>query len=135
MLTEKIIQFKVHSNSSGNLCVYESGDKVPFDIKRIFTVTAKKNEIRGNHSHKICKQLLVCVSGEIEVTCDDGLNQRIYRLSEMGKGLLIPAGIWAFEKYINEGSVLMVLCDQAYEKDDYIFNYEEFKKTIRIKIK
>ena len=135
MLTEKIIQFDVHSNSSGNLCVYETDYKVPFDIKRIFTVMAKKNEIRGNHSHKICQQLLVCVSGEIEVTCDDGLNQRIYRLSEMGKGLLIPAGIWAFEKYINEGSVLMVLCYQAYEKDDYIFNYEEFKKTIRIEIK
>ena len=135
MLKEKIIQFEVHSNSSGNLCVYESDDGVPFDIKRIFTVMAKKNEIRGNHAHKICQQLLVCVSGEIEVICDDGLNQRIYRLSEMGKGLLIPARIWAFEKYINEGSVLMVLCDQAYEKNDYIFNYEEFKKTIRIKIK
>ena len=129
MLKEKIIQFEVHSNSSGNLCVYESDDGVPFDIKRIFTVMAKKNEIRGNHAHKICQQLLVCVSGEIEVTCDDGLNQRIYRLSEMGKGLLIPAGIWASEKYINEGSVLMVLCDQAYEKNDYIFNYEEFKKN------
>ena len=129
MLKEKIIQFEVHSNSSGNLCVYESDDGVPFDIKRIFTVMAKKNEIRGNHAHKICQQLLVCVSGEIEIICDDGLNQRIYRLSEMGKGLLIPAGIWATEKYINEGSVLMVLCDQAYEKNDYIFNYEEFKKN------
>jgi len=129
MSKEKIIQFEVHSNSSGNLCVYESDDKVPFDIKRIFTVTAKKNEIRGNHSHKICQQLLVCVSGEIEVICDDGLNQRIYRLSEMGKGLLIPAGIWATEKYINEGSVLMVLCDRIYDKNDYIFNYEEFKKN------
>ena len=129
MLKEKIIQFEVHSNSSGNLCVYESDDKVPFDIKRIFTVTAKKNEIRGNHAHKICQQLLVCVSGEIEVICDDGLNQRIYRLSEMGKGLLIPAGMWATEKYINEGSVLMVLCDRIYDKNDYIFNYEEFKKN------
>lgn len=129
MLKEKIIQFEVHSNSSGNLCVYETDDGVPFDIKRIFTVMAKKNEIRGNHAHKICQQLLVCVSGEIEVICDDGLNQRIYRLSEMGKGLLIPPGIWASEKYINEGSVLMVLCDQAYEKNDYIFNYEEFKKN------
>ena len=129
MLKEKIIQFEVHSNSSGNLCVYESDDGVPFDIKRIFTVMAKKNEIRGNHAHKICQQLLVCVSGEIEVICDDGLNQRIYRLSEMGKGLLIPAGIWAFEKYINEGSVLMVLCDRIYDKNDYIFNYEEFKKN------
>jgi len=129
MLKEKIIQFEVHSNSTGNLCVYESDDGVPFDIKRIFTVMAKKNEIRGNHAHKICQQLLVCVSGEIEVICDDGLNQRTYRLSEMGKGLLIPPGIWASEKYINEGSVLMVLCDQAYEKNDYIFNYEEFKKN------
>ena len=129
MLKEKIIQFEVHSNSSGNLCVYESDDGVPFDIKRIFTVMAKKNEIRGNHAHKICQQLLVCVSGEIEVICDDGLNQRIYRLSEMGKGLLIPAGMWATEKYINEGSVLMVLCDRIYDKNDYIFNYEEFKKN------
>jgi len=129
MLKEKIIQFEVHSNSSGNLCVYESDDGVPFDIKRIFTVMAKKNEIRGNHAHKICQQLLVCVSGEIEVICDDGLNQRIYRLSKMGKGLLIPAGMWATEKYINEGSVLMVLCDRIYDKNDYIFNYEEFKKN------
>ena len=133
MLKEKIIQFEVHSNSSGNLCVYESDDGVPFDIKRIFTVMAKKNEIRGNHSHKICQQLLVCVSGEIEVTCDDGLNQRIYKLNEMGKGLIIPAGIWASEKYIHEGSVLMVLCDCPYDKDDYIYNYENFKKISRTK--
>lgn len=129
MLTEKIIQFEVHSNSSGNLCVYESGDKVPFDIKRVFTVMAKKNEIRGNHSHKICQQLLVCVSGEIEVICDDGLNQRKYKLNEMGKGLKIPAGIWSSQKYIHERSVLMVLCDRIYDKNDYIFNYEEFEKN------
>ena len=133
MIAEKIIKFEIHSNSTGNLCVYETGEKVPFDIKRIFTVTAKKNEIRGNHSHKICQQLLVCVSGEIEVACDDGLNQRIYRLSEMSKGLLIPAGIWASQKYIHADSVLMVLCDQSYDQCDYIFDYEEFKKLISIK--
>jgi hypothetical protein len=47
----------------------------------------------------------------------------------MGKGLLIPSSIWASQKYIHEGSVLMVLCDRIYDKNDYIFNYEEFKKN------
>ena len=122
---------KINKISDKNCSLYYFNKLNSFvkNLKRVFFLKAKKNCFRGNHAHKICQQLLVCVSGEIEVICDDGLNQRIYRLSEMGKGLLIPPGIWASEKYINEGSVLMVLCDQAYEKNDYIFNYEEFKKN------
>lgn len=129
MPIEKLIQFSLHENDTGSLCAYESGDLVPFDIKRIFTVIANENEIRGNHAHKKCSQLLVCVSGEIEVVCENGLEKSVYHLSNMGQGLLIPAGIWASEKYILEGSVLMVLCDRGYESDDYIHDYEGFKKS------
>ena len=130
MPKETLIQFSLNTNDSGSLCAYESGDLVPFDIQRIFTVVAKKNEVRGNHSHKLCSQLLVCVSGEIEVTCDNGTNKSIYQLNNLGQGLLIPAGIWASEKYIYDDSVLIVLCDRGYEKDDYIHDYEAYKKNI-----
>ena len=130
MSVEKLIQFSIHENDSGSLCVYESSDLVPFEIKRIFTVIANKNEVRGNHAHKKCTQLLICVSGEIEVICDNGIDESIYQLNNMGQGLLIPAGIWASEKYILKDSVLMVLCDRGYEPADYIHDYEEFKEHV-----
>jgi dTDP-4-dehydrorhamnose 3,5-epimerase-like enzyme len=130
MLIEKLIQFNLHEDSNGTLCAYESCNLVPFTIKRIFTVTAKAFEIRGNHAHKKCTQLLVSVTGEIEVTCDNGIEKSVYKLSSMGQGLLIPAGIWASEKYICKGSVLMVLCDRDYESDDYIRDYDDFKEYI-----
>ena len=128
MPIERLIQFSMHADDSGSLCAYESGDMVPFDIKRIFTVAAKENEVRGNDAHKICSQLLVCVSGKIEVVCDNGTDESVYQLDNMGQGLLIPPGIWASEKYISAGSVLMVLCDRGYESDDYIQDYEDFKR-------
>ncbi len=132
MAKVKLIKSSVHANDSGSLCVYESGDLVPFDIKRIFTVTAKKNEVRGNHAHKICTQLLVCVSGMIEISCDDGTDKSIHLLSNMGLGLLVPAGVWASEKYTRGGSVLMVLCDRPYESEDYIRDYSEYKKFLQL---
>ena len=132
MAKEELIKFSMHANDSGSLCVYESGDLVPFDIKRIFTVTAKKNEVRGNHAHKMCTQILVCVSGIVEVCCDNGTDKSIYLLSNMGQGLLVPAGVWASEKYICGGSVLMALCDRSYESKDYIRDYSEYKKFLQL---
>ena len=123
----KLIQFPLHPAYTSRLCVYESGDFVPFEIKRVFTVTAKKNVIRGNHAHKKCSQLLVCIYGEIEVTLDNGNEKTVYKLSSIDQGLLIPAGIWASEKYIDKDSTLMVLCDNYYDSDDYIYDYEEYK--------
>jgi len=37
-----------------------------------------------------------------------------------------PAPIWASETYKVRDSILAVLCDQVYEEDDYLRNYEEF---------
>jgi len=127
----KLIKFSLHANDASSLCVYESGDLVPFEIKRVFTVNAKENVIRGNHVHKKCSQLLVCVSGEIEVTTDNGIEKTVFKLSNLDQGLLIPAGIWASEKYIGEGSILMVLCDSYYDADDYVYDYEDFKHNYR----
>ena len=127
----KLIKFSLHANDASSLCVYESGDLVPFEIKRVFTVNAKENVIRGNHAHKKCSQLLVCVSGEIEVTTDNGIEKTVFKLSNLAQGLLIPAGIWASEKYISEGSILMVLCDSYYDADDYVYDYEDFKHNYR----
>jgi len=128
-----LINFPLHSNDNGILCVYETGKYVPFEIKRVFTVSAKTDEIRGNHAHKECTQLLVAVSGRIKVICNDGINITEYRLENMRLGLLIPPGIWAHEEYLEDDSVLMVFCDHGYEESDYIRDYNKFKTYVGLK--
>jgi len=125
------IQFGKHAENNGALCVYESGQHVPFDIRRVFTVTARAGDIRGDHAHKQCSQLLVCVSGKIKVSCDNGASVTHHLLDNMAVGLLVPPGIWAREEYMEEGAVLMVLCDQGYEADDYIRDYSDFNSFIQ----
>lgn len=127
------IHFKKHVESNGVLCVFESGQEVPFNICRVFTVSARAGDIRGDHAHKKCTQLLVCVSGQIHVTCDDGSTTTEHKLGNMSEGLLVPPGIWATEKYMIDDAVLMVLCDRGYEAEDYIRDYADFKMFLEAK--
>lgn len=132
MKTPVMISFPRFLDNNGELCVYESEKVVPFVIRRVFTVTAMMGNPRGDHAHKQCLQLLICVSGKIRVTCDDGIGVTSQILEGIGNGLLVPAGIWAKQEYLTDGAVLMVLCDRGYEEEDYIRDYEEFKKFIAL---
>lgn len=127
-----IVTFPRHIDTNGVLCVYESGRQVPFDIRRVFTVTAMKGDPRGDHAHKKCSQLLVCVSGKIQVSCDNGFIVTKHLIESMNSGLLVPPGIWAKEEYLTDDAILMVLCDRGYEQEDYIRDYQDFKKFIAI---
>ena len=130
MAIPKLVKFQLFQDVNGALCVYEGGQTVPFNIKRVFTVSAKAADIRGDHAHKQCTQLLVCVSGKIGVECDDGRAVERFDLCNMGEGLLIPPGVWAKQEYIENGAILMVLCDRVYEAHDYLRDYDEFKKFV-----
>ena len=116
------------SEENGDLTVMEANNEVPFIIERVFVVRANSGSIRGQHAHKLCKQYLTCPYGAVEVICDDGLNKAKFLLDNPKMGLLIPEGIWAHQIYIISNSVLTVLCNRKYETDDYIRDYEVFKK-------
>lgn len=120
--------FAQHQNDGGKLCVFEAKDKVPFEISRIFTVVSNGPTTRGDHAHFECSQMLVCLNKTIDIVCDDGLENRIFTLSSCNRGLLIPPGIWAKQIYHEEATVLMVVCDKTYKKEDYITTYSEFLK-------
>lgn len=131
-MAESIVKFPKYGDENGVLCVFESGVTVPFKVLRVFTVSGKAGDIRGDHAHKLCSQLLICVSGKIRVTCDDGFVVTNYMLDSTDKGLLVPPGIWAREEYLMNNAVLMVLCDRGYEAEDYLRNYNDFKIFIGI---
>ena len=122
------IQFPSHTKDDAILVVYEH--LVPFAIKRVFVVHANTPTIRGRHAHRHCQQLLVVTMGECKVICDDGQQRSDFLLNNPSQGLLIPAGIWAEQHYITQSSTLMVFCDQQYDEDDYIRDYQQYLSYI-----
>ncbi len=69
---------------------------------------------------------MICVSGAVDVICEDGSKKSTFALSRRNQALLVPAGLWNTVEFRQNDSVLIVLCDRVYEADDYIRDYAEF---------
>ncbi|WP_320674935.1 FdtA/QdtA family cupin domain-containing protein [Prochlorococcus sp. MIT 1341] len=125
LVKEILVSDVAEENSS--LAYIEGNDQVPFSIKRVFYIyDVKANEIRGRHAHKLCNQFLICLAGEVEVICDDGLQKKTFTLKSPLEGLHIPPTIWAEQIYKTTGSIMLVLTDRKYDESDYIRNYKRF---------
>lgn len=122
---------KHHSERKGNLSVVENGDTLPFDVKRVYYLyDVPGGESRGAHAHKNLKQLIIAASGSFTVTLDDGKVKRSFTLNRPYQGLLVVPGIWRELDDFSSGSVCLVLASEKYDAEDYIRDYEEYKKFI-----
>ena len=125
-----IIELDRHySKRKGDICVVENMQTVPFDVKRIYYLYDIPGGVsRGGHAHKELKQFIVAVSGSFTVTLDDGTVKRSFTLNRPYQGLLVGPGIWRELGDFSSGSVCLVLASELYSPDDYINNYDDFKK-------
>ena len=116
-------------DEDGNLVPIESNQDTPFPIRRIFYVYGVQHDsTRGCHAHFKTKQLLICISGKVEVVCKDGTREKTFLLDSPQLGLYIPEMIWDEQIYKSKDSILLVLSNTKYLPTDYIHDYEEFKK-------
>ena len=129
----RTIDFKKIGNSDvGFLIALEGNREIPFDIKRIYYIYDVPKEIkRGSHAHKTLEQILICMSGSIKIKVDNGNEKKIFELSNPSKGLYIVPGVWREMYDFNQSSVLLVLASEYYNENDYIRDYETFKKIVR----
>lgn len=123
-----LININTFNDNRGKLSVIEN----IFDIKRIFYIYELNSETRAKHAHKICKQFIICISGNFDVFVDDGKTAIVYNLYKPNMGLYIDNLVWT-EIYPNDKSACLVLASEKYEKDDYITDYSKFIKLIRQK--
>ena len=59
---------------------------------------------------------------------DKGREKKKGYLDKPYEGLYIPPMMWREMYDFSEDAVLMVLASEIYNEDDYIRNYDEFKK-------
>jgi dTDP-4-dehydrorhamnose 3,5-epimerase-like enzyme len=128
-MEEQVNKLNIFSDFRGDLIPIDFID-LPFTPKRVFTVNnVPKNSIRGNHSHFETVQILICVSGIIEVILHDGFLEKSTVLQK-GESIIVNNLIWDSQKFLSQDSTLLVICSTEYDKNDYI---DDFYKFLKIK--
>lgn len=111
----------------GNLSARQIGGGLPFEPKRYFVVMdVPSREVRGEHAHRRCEQLLICLRGAVACMLDDGSRREEVLLDSPELALHIPAMTWGVQYKYSADAVLLVLASEPYEPDDYIRNYDDF---------
>jgi dTDP-4-dehydrorhamnose 3,5-epimerase-like enzyme len=124
---QKINKFDIFDDNRGCLLPIEFNN-LPFTPKRIFTVyDVPKNSVRGEHAHFKTIQILICISGKIEVVLHDG-DSETKTIINKGDSILVNNLIWDSQKFISKNSILLVICSTEYDKNDYIYDFNEFLK-------
>ncbi len=111
----------------GTLVPVQGEPDIPFDIQRVFWVfRPEEGIIRGKHAHHLCEQVLLALSGRLDVTCKDGTEERTFTLQEATQALYIPTGIWTQEKYCTKNTILFAFCSNKYATADYMRDWNEY---------
>lgn len=119
---------KIH-NPAGNITILQNGVHLPFDIKRVYYLyDVPGGSERGGHAHKNLHQLIVAASGCFDVIIDDGNNKKIIELNRPNYGLMVIPGIWREIVNFSSGAICLVMASEKYSEDDYIRDYDDFKK-------
>jgi len=125
------LNIKKVTNKLGNLFFIEGGRDIPFEIKRIYYITdVPGGEVRGHHAHKSLQQILIAIKGKIIITLDNGKKEKKVLLDSPEKALYIPGGVWRTMQWLDSDSILLVLASDYYDENDYIRDYEIFRKMV-----
>ena len=119
-------------DSRGALVALEGGVHVPFNIKRVFYVYGTKgNMSRGCHANRKTKFVLIAINGACTVTVKDGVNDIDIVLDNPTRGLFLDKMVWKEMHHFSADAVLLVLCSELYDKNEYVFDYNEYLMEIR----
>lgn len=125
----EILTFPVIDDKNGYLTPLEELQQIPFEVKRIYYIYGTQpNVVRGHHAHKQLKQVLIAISGSMEINCEYLNVKETYHLSSPSQGLLINGPVWRTMENFSDDAVLLVLASEHYKESEYIRSYDEFLK-------
>ncbi len=128
----RFIQMPKISDVRGNLTFIESGNQIPFDIKRVYYIyDVPGGSERGSHAHRSLHQFVVAMSGSFDVVLHDGHDEQRFHLNRSYTGLYICPMMWRTLDNFSSGSVCMVLASEFYSEHDYVRDWDQFVALTR----
>ena len=125
----KLINLPKIPDPRGNLSFFENNNQIPFKIKRTYWVyDVPGGEVRGGHAFKEQQEFIVALSGGFDVILHDGKQEFKFHLNRSYYGLYVPNKIWRSVENFSTNSLALVVSDKGYDMEDYVRDFEEFKK-------
>lgn len=125
----RIIDLPKIGDRRGNLSLVEEFKQIPFKIERTYWIyDVPGGETRGGHAYYENEEFIVALSGSFDVVLDDGKVKRRFSLNRSYYGLLVPKGWWIQMENFSTNALALVLSSTPYNREDYIYDYELFKK-------
>lgn len=129
MKQPQIINLPKFLDERGNLSFIEEEKHIPFKIARSYWIyDVPGGEVRGGHAYKENQEFIVALSGSFDVILDNGEEKQTFHLNRSYYGLYVPKGWWRSMENFSTNSLALVVASIPYQKEDYIYDYEEYKK-------
>jgi dTDP-4-dehydrorhamnose 3,5-epimerase-like enzyme len=91
-----------------------------FQSVRAFVVSAPAGAVRGGHGHVKGRQILMQMSGEIELELVHQHRCERLMLDARRRAVLIEPPVWSAQRYRGKSPCLIVFCDTPYDPEDYL---------------
>lgn len=128
----KIIELPKIIDRRGNLSFFESSNHVPFEIKRTYWIyDVPGGETRGGHAYKELQEIVIALSGSFDVHVESNNGVEVFSLNRSYNALYLPAGTWRSLQNFSTNAVCLVAASAAYDENDYIRDYQQFKSFIQ----
>lgn len=128
VIDAQLLSLVRHDTEVGSLVVCQGDQAEQFVPSRAYFLYDIPSEAeRGGHAHKKLEQIIVALSGSFDVVLNDGRSESIVTLNQPTIGLRLPPGLWRELRGFSGGAICLVLASEAYDEDDYIRGYEDFK--------
>lgn len=125
----RIIKLPKFLDARGNLSFAEQNNHIPFEIKRTYWIyDVPGGESRGGHAFRKNEEVIIALSGAFDVAVDDGQKKKMFSLNRSYYGLYVPAGLWRTIENFSTNAFALEFGSEHYDKNDYIRDYEQFKK-------
>ena len=127
----KIIELPKILDKRGNLSFFENSRHIPFDIKRTYWIyDVPGGEQRGSHAFKESHEFIISLSGSFDVVLNDGEKEIKYSLNRLYYGLYVPNLLWRRIENFSTNSLALIVSSISYDNNDYIRDFDEFKKML-----
>lgn len=125
-----IIELPKIFDCRGNLSFVEQGSHIPFPIARSYWVYDVPGGCkRGGHAFRRNEECIIALSGSFDIvlTNPEGEEQR-WHMNRSYYGLYVPNGYWRELDNFSTNSLALVLASTPYTPDDYIRDFEQYRK-------
>jgi oxalate decarboxylase/phosphoglucose isomerase-like protein (cupin superfamily) len=123
----KLVSLPKILDKRGNLSVIESDNHIPFNIRRTYLIyDVPGGEVRGGHAFIRQKEMIVALSGSLDIIVFDGVKEQKFSLNRSYQGLYIPNGLWRHMENFSTNSLVLVISNTNYNENDYIRNKKSY---------